>query len=237
MSETNYLLFIDENPVTEEIKNYFYQFNIAVVTQATLTSRPHSPELLTAILIHWSLLKNELEAIHQLYNKYPIPLLIISDFPNEEACIKVLEAGADDFIIKPIYPKALHARIKAINRRVLSKPKKNQQDTEVWIFSNWRLCPSSRQVFNHLTHKELELSAGEYDLLISFLQQPQGILDREFILQASKKNHFNPLDRRIDVQISRLRQKIELDAKNPQLIKTVRNKGYIFTAKVIIIKE
>lgn len=235
--ESTYLLFIDKTPVNEELKNYFNLFNIGIIEQKTITPISYKPKMLTAILIHWSLLKNEVQAIHQLYKTYSMPLLIISDYPNEDVCIKVLEAGADDFIIKPIHPKVLHARINAINRRVLSESEKIKQEKEIFTFTHWRLHPTSRQVFNHITNQELELSAGEYDLLFFFIQEPQRVLNRELLLHISKNGYFNHFDRRIDIQISRLRKKIEIDAKKPKLIKTIRNHGYIFTAPVICIKE
>ena len=96
--------------------------------------------------------------------------------------------------------------------------------------------PASRQVFDE-QNQELQLSVGEYDLLYTFVQQPQRVLDREFLLQVTKNSDLNPFDRRIDVQISRLRQKIEVDTKQPDLIKTIRNGGYMFTAPVTVVKE
>ena len=74
-------------------------------------------------------------------------------------------------------------------------------------------------------------------MLLTFVQQPLQVLDREQLLLTTKNSDLNPFDRRIDVQISRLRQKIEIDAKKPILIKTIRNGGYMFTAEVRIIKE
>ncbi len=232
MAQRSYLLFIDNDPVSEDLKKYFTQFNIEVVQQYQLHHKQNNPGKLVAILIHWSILKNEPQAIHQFYINYPVPILIINDTPNEEACIKVLEAGADDFIIKPLYPRELHARVSAINRRVLRAQQQPECEKEVLTFSNWRLYPASRQVFSD-TNEELSLSAGEYDLLLTFVQQPQRVLDRELLLHVTKHSDLNPLDRRIDVQISRLRQKIEVDAKKPALIKTIRNGGYMFTAQVI----
>lgn len=112
-----------------------------------------------------------------------------------------------------------------------------EQEKEILVFVNWRLYPASRRVFNNENDQELVLSAGEYDLLLTFVQQPQRVLDREHLLQITKNSDLNPFDRRIDVQISRLRQKIEIDAKKPVLIKTIRNGGYMFTAPVTITKE
>lgn len=236
MSQGHYLLFIDETPVNEDLKDYFLKFNLDVVQQNTLHPIHIEKGMPAAILIHWSILKKEPETINQFYSNYPVPLLIINDTPDEHICISMLEAGADDCLTKPLYPRELHARINAISRRVIRAQQKIEHGKDVMMFTNWRLYPASRQVFGD-NNQELQLSAGEYDLLLTFVQQPQRVLDREFLLQITKHSDLNPFDRRIDVQISRLRQKIELDAKKPALIKTIRNGGYMFTARVVTLKE
>lgn len=236
MSQGHFLLVIDPSPVSEELKDYFTKFNLAIVQQKTIYPVHIEQQLPAAILIHWSLLKNEHDIIGQFYNNYPVPLIVINDAGDDETNITILEAGADDYLIKPLYPRELHARIGAISRRVLRAQQKIAHDKDVLMFANWRLYPASRQVFSD-NHKELQLSAGEYDLLLTFVQQPQRVLDREFLLQITKSADLAPFDRRIDVQISRLRQKIEIDAKKPVLIKTIRNGGYMFTARVVTLKE
>ncbi len=236
MSQDHYLLFIDPTPANEDLKDYFLKFNLDIIQQHTLHPIQIEQGMPVAILIHCSLLKQDPKAIHHFYNNYPVPLLVISDIGDEEICVSMLEAGADDCITKPLYPRELHARITAISRRVLRTHQKVDHEKEVIMFTNWRLYPASRQVFGD-NNQELILSAGEYDLLLTFVQQPQRILDREFLLQITKNSDLNPFDRRIDVQISRLRQKIEADAKKPALIKTIRNGGYMFTARVVTLKE
>lgn len=232
MTEHNYLLIIDSTPINQELVDYFANFKLDIAQQKTLYPMDINKCLPHAILINWSLLHNQIETIGEIFKTYPVPLLIVNDAPNDEACIAVLEAGADDFIIKPLYPRELHARITAINRRVIRNLQKNTPGKEVMLFTNLKLYPASRQVFNE-SNQELQLSAGEYDLLLTFLQQPQRVLDREHLLHIAKNSDLNPFDRRIDVQISRLRQKIEIDKKKPALIKTIRNGGYMFTAPVV----
>jgi two-component system OmpR family response regulator len=236
MSQGHYLLFIDPTPVNEDLKDYFLKFNLNIVQQSTLSPIHIEQGIPAAILIHWSILKHEPKKINEFYNTYPVPLLVINDLADENICVSMLEAGADDCIIKPLYPRELHARINAITRRVLRAQQKIEPEKEVIMFTHWRLYPASRQVFDD-NNQELLLSAGEYDLLLTFAQQPRRVLDREFLLQITKNSDLNPFDRRIDVQISRLRQKIELDAKKPALIKTIRNGGYMFTARVVTLKE
>ena len=236
MTHSNYLLIIDPSPISDDLKYYFAQFNLDIVSHSTLDLGYLERGMPSAILIHWSLLQNTPERIGQFYNNYTVPLFIISDKWEEESCINMLEAGADDFMVKPLYPRELHARIGAITRRVIRAQEKLAHGRDVLMFTNWRLYPASRQVFDN-QNQELKLSAGEYDLLITFAQQPQKILDRELLLQITKNSNLTPFDRRIDVQISRLRQKIELDAKKPALIKTIRNGGYMFTPRVVTLKE
>lgn len=236
MSASHYLLLIDTAPVQNDLKDYFAKFNLDIIQQSTLYPIHTEKGLPTGILIQWNILKKEPEIIKQFYNNYPVPLIIISDEPDEESSIAMLEAGADDFMTKPLYPRELHARIGAIARRVLKAQQKIAQGKDVLLFTNWRLYPASRQVF-HENGQELQLSAGEYDLLLAFVQQPQRVLDREFLLQITKNTDLTPFDRRIDVQISRLRQKIEIESKKPALIKTIRNGGYMFTARVVALRE
>lgn len=212
MSQRHYLLFIDNEPVSEELKDYFEKFNLDIIQQKKLFPIHVEKGLPTAILINWSILRTEPEAIEQFYNMYPVPLIVINNKPDEESSVAMLEAGADDFMTKPIYPRELHARIGAISRRVIRAQQKVDHGKEVLMFANWRLYPASRQVFGE-NNEELQLSAGEYDLLLTFVQQPQRVLDREFLLQITKNTDLVPFDRRIDVQISRLRQKIEIDKK------------------------
>lgn len=227
----DYLLIIDTAPVDSDLQFYFAQFNIDIIWTNNLNSLPANQKLPIALLIDYSILKNNPDYINKLYAQYPIPILIISAERDEDFCIRLLEAGADDFLIKPLYPREVHARINAISRRVLHVPIKHESKKEVLSFTHWRIYPSSRQIFDE-HNNELFLSAGEYELLLIFIEHPQKILTREFLLQLTKNSDFNPFDRRIDIQISRLRQKIESDAKRPELIKTIRNGGYLFTAMV-----
>lgn len=230
--ESNYMLFIDIATVEEKLIDYFAKFNLNIVQQDHITEIPADKQAPYAVLIHWSILKDNLKAITYFYDHYTVPILVLDDKADEEACVLALESGADDFLMKPLNPRALHARITAIRRRVSCEPEKNTADKISLTFANWHLTPASRQLFNE-NNQEIVLSAGEYDLLLIFVQRPQRVLDREFLLQVTKNSALNPFDRRIDVQISRLRQKIETDPKKPKLIKTIRNNGYMFTSRVI----
>lgn len=232
-----YLLMIDDAPWDDQLAEYFAKFDYEIVQFHSLSELGKEAEQPSALLINWTLFQTDPPTIESLYHLYPIPLIVISDRNDENICVEMLEAGADDFLIKPLHPRELHARLNAISRRVQRSRQELEQEKEVVLFADWRLYPASRQIFSNTNHQELQLSAGEYDLLLAFIRQPQRVLGREFLLQITKNSDLNPFDRRIDVQISRLRQKIETDAKKPALIKTIRNGGYLFTARVLSIKE
>lgn len=235
LSHHDCILIIDDAPKNVQLEEYFAKFNYQIIYYDNLDQMNESVQP-AALLINCSLIDPGLRAIDLLYHRYSVPLIVISEQKNEEICVKMLEAGADDFLIKPIHPRELHARLGAIGRRVQRSIKDVEQDKEVLVFANWKLYPGSRRLFDE-SYQELVLSAGEYDLLLAFVRQPQQILCREFLLQVTKSSDLNPFDRRIDVQISRLRQKIETDTKRPALIKTIRNGGYLFTSSVISLKE
>jgi len=235
-SKRKYLLVIDSDLNDKLLDEYFAKFDYAIVRSADLNDIINEAELPQALLINWSLFQANTAIVDNLYQRYPVPLIIISDKADEEACVSMLEAGADDFLIKPLHPRELHARINAIIRRVQRSKQEAEPEKEVLLFADWRLYPASRQIFNE-NNEELLLSVGEYDLLLAFVRQPQRVLGREFLLRITKNSNLNSFDRRIDVQISRLRQKIETDTKKPALIKTIRNSGYLFTAEVLAIKE
>jgi two-component system, OmpR family, response regulator len=235
VSHRNYLLIIDDAAKDTQLEDYFAKFDYQIIQQASLSQFQIDVQPV-ALLINSSLMQIESGVINSLYHRFPVPLIVISDNEDEEMCVRVLEAGADDFLVKPIHPRELHARIGAISRRVRRSLKEAEQEKDVFAFANWRLYPGSRQLFDE-NEQELPLSAGEYDLLLAFVRQPQRVLGREFLLQITKSSDLNPFDRRIDVQISRLRQKIETDAKRPALIKTIRNGGYLFTSSVLLVKE
>ena len=158
-----------------------------------------------------------------------MPIIMLTAMGEDTDRIIGLEIGADDYIAKPFNPRELLARIKAILRRTTDEEPKRQQS--VVKFSNWTFDLDGRRLISP-DDLEVTLSAGEYDLLVVFVKQPKVVLSRDQLLDLTKNRSAGPFDRSIDVQISRIRQKIETQPKNPQLIKTVRGGGYVFTSDV-----
>ena len=175
--------------------------------------------------------ENGLSLCKKLNGKYPV--IMLTAMGDETDRIIGLEVGADDYLPKPFNPRELVARIKAILRRTHKESTTTapQLKNEYLCFNQWKLNILSRRLMS-ADDVEVSLSAGEYDLLHAFVQNPQRILSRDELLDITKNRNILPFDRSIDVQISRLRHKIEDDPKKPQLIKTVRGGGYLFTASV-----
>ena len=164
-----------------------------------------------------------------------IPIVMLTAMGEETDRIVGLEMGADDYLAKPFNPRELLARIKAVLRRVGPRaepaPATLAEGRRVAAFSGWRLDLEARELTSPAGLR-VELSGGEYELLAAFVTHPKRVLTRDQLLDLARGREAAPFDRAIDVQVSRLRRKIEADARNPALVKTVRNGGYMFTPEV-----
>jgi two-component system, OmpR family, response regulator len=161
-----------------------------------------------------------------------VPLIMLTAKGDEVDRIVGLELGADDYLVKPFNPRELLARINAVLRRFrqpASAPAgKQSARLRTYLFAGWSLDTLKRE----LTSPDgvvVDLSTGEYDLLMTFLEAPQRVLSREYLLDAARNRSMEPYDRAIDVQVSRVRRKF---GGHANLIKTVRGAGYTFAASV-----
>jgi two-component system OmpR family response regulator len=179
------------------------------------------------------------ELCRKLRQTSQAPIIMVTAVSDEADRIVGLELGADDYVTKPFNPRELLARIKAVLRRVQENGDsyivKSPEGPIKYQFSDWELDKNTRRLVSP-EDMEVTLSAGEYDLLIAFLTHPQRVLNRDQLLDMAKNRAGIPFDRSIDVQVSRLRQKLEIDPKNPEMIKTVRGGGYMLTAEVKVSK-
>ncbi|MEE9251366.1 MAG: response regulator [Alphaproteobacteria bacterium] len=168
----------------------------------------------------------------QLRANSGIPIIMLTAMGEETDRIVGLEMGADDYLPKPFNPRELLARVKAVLRRAQDISTRKHPGGETMLgFAGWKLDLARRR----LESPEaviVQLSAGEFDLLVAFAEHPQRTLNRDQLLDLSRGRDAVPFDRSIDIQVSRLRRKIEADPKEPEIIKTVRGGGYIFTPEV-----
>jgi two-component system OmpR family response regulator len=143
-----------------------------------------------------------------------------------------LEMGADDYLPKPFNLRELLARVKSVLRRIqgAAEPRPAPQRQRV-RFSGWELDLASRELTSP-AGDSVRLTTGEFDLLAVFVSNPSQILSRSRLLDLARSREAGPFDRTIDVQVGRLRRKIEEDPQNPTMIKTVRGGGYTFSPAV-----
>jgi two-component system, OmpR family, response regulator len=161
-----------------------------------------------------------------------MPVLMLTARGDETDRIIGLEMGADDYLPKPFNPRELLARIKVILRRTRSLPPNLQPAPETPIrFAGWLLDTVQRHLVSP-TGVVTPIGGAEYKLLHVFLTHANRVLSREQLLDLSQGREADPLDRSIDVQVSRLRQRLGDDPRQPALIKTVRGEGYVLSAVV-----
>ncbi|MEM9782132.1 MAG: response regulator [Pseudomonadota bacterium] len=168
-----------------------------------------------------------LSICRRLRARSAIPILMLTAKKEDIDRIIGLELGADDYLGKPFNPRELTARIRAILRRAAPAP---DAPAEMLCFDAWRLDTAARALWRE--GRQQTLTSGEYDLLLAFVTHPNRVLSRDWLLEETQDRNAEPFDRSVDVQVSRLRRRLGDDPRAPGLIKTVRNGGYIFTAKV-----
>ena len=159
------------------------------------------------------------------------PILMLTALAEQVDRIVGLEIGADDYVTKPFHPRELVARIRAILRRTRISGAQTRSTMQSFRFAGWRLLPRERQVYNP-EGVRIATTSTEFDILLAFCQNPGRVLSREQLLELTHSGVAGPVERSIDVHVSRVRQKIEPDPREPSLIKTVRLGGYVFTPVV-----
>ena len=165
----------------------------------------------------------------QLRDTTSIPVIMLTAMGSEADRVKGLNTGADDYLSKPLGTQELLARIRAVLRRA-GRPE-GPVKPEVLLFAGWRL-ETARRLLLSPDGVVVELSGAEFGLLTAFLANPNRVLTREALLELGRGRIAGPFDRAIDVQVGRLRRKIETDPRQPGIIKTVRGGGYVLAAEV-----
>lgn len=161
-----------------------------------------------------------------------VPIIMVTAKSEEADRIVGLEIGADDYVTKPFSPRELLARLNAILRRVsVEKGVGRPGAVRAYMFEGWVLDTLKRELTNP-DGIVVDLSTGEYNLLLAFVEQPQKVLSREQLLDAARNRIATGFDRSIDVQISRLRRKLAPGEEDHAMIKTIRGVGYMFAPSV-----
>jgi two-component system, OmpR family, response regulator len=167
-----------------------------------------------------------------------VPVIIVTGKQDEADRVMGLEIAADDYVTKPFSNREVLARIRAVLRRYQARadaaPQSRSTKRRAYRFEGWELNLLARRLTSP-EGQRVELSNGEFNLLLALCEQPQRVLSRDQLLEMSRLHGAEVYDRSIDVQILRLRRKIELDASAPKMIRTERGVGYVFEPQVQVV--
>lgn len=161
-----------------------------------------------------------------------VPILMLTAKSDEIDRVLGLEMGADDYLVKPFGPRELIARIRALLRRSAELPRVSPEAGNKIVFDGFQIDFDTRNVVTP-AGEVLSLTSAEFDLLTCFVKRPRRVLSRETILDFVHGRSADPFDRSVDMLVSRLRKKLDAIQGGEGLITTIRNGGYLFTAKEV----
>ena len=232
--QAHILVVDDDVSIRELIREYLAanDFKVSLAETGADMDRVLSVEMVDLVVLDLKLPDEDGLAIaRRLRESLDIPIIIVTGRKEEVDRVMGLELGADDYVTKPFSQRELLARIKAVLRRTEGKRAKRRGETvRAYKFAGWELNTGTRKL-RAPDGRNVELTNSEYSLLVAFLKAPQRILSRDQLLEASRL-HDDIYDRSIDVQILRLRRKIEESPNQPSLIRTERGAGYYLDTTV-----
>ena len=231
---TRKILIVDDDQKTRTLlKAYLeknqYEVRLAHNGEAFLTEFHRYVDELSLVILDVMLPDTDGFALCKIVRQRSnVPIVMLTASSDETDRVVGLELGADDYIAKPYSPRELLARIKAIHRRTGIE---NATAPRYYRFVGFTLDTVERTV-QEATGELVALTGLDFQLLRYFVEHPGVILDRNVLSEQTRGRDAGPLDRSLDVQISRLRLRLHDDGKQPLLIKTVRGAGYVFSAAV-----
>jgi DNA-binding response OmpR family regulator len=237
MSDTGHILVVDDQKeICEVVQEYLsgegYKVSVANDGNGMRRVMAQSPPVDLVILDLMLPGEDGLTLARSLRETSAVGIIILTGRGETVDRIIGLEMGADDYLPKPFHLRELLARVKSVLRRVQSRGKEKpaQQRTRA-RFAGWNLDLATRELVSP-AGAEVRLTTGEFDLLAAFVNNANQVLSRDRLLDLARNREAGPFDRTIDVQVGRLRRKLEEDPERPTIIKTVRGTGYIFTPSV-----
>jgi len=244
MSSTaqTHILAIDDDPAMRKlVADYLRENNLRVTAVATGAEMAQALDQHAIDLVVLDLrlaAEDGMQLARKLREASTVPIIIVTGKQDEADRVMGLELGADDYVTKPFSPRELLARIRAVLRRYQTArevlPPQGEK-RRAYRFARWELNLGSRRLTSP-NGSRVELTHGEFNLLHAFCAAPQRVLSREQLLDLSRLYGAEVYDRSIDVQVLRLRRKIEPNPAQPQYIKTERGAGYVFSVAVEVLR-
>jgi two-component system OmpR family response regulator len=235
------ILVVDDDPQIRDLLQEYFTSNELRVNVASCGKE------MTGILVDHSIdlvvldrrlgSEDGMVLARKLREESAIPIILLTGVRDEADRIMGLELGADDYLTKPFSPRELLARVRTVLRRTKGEAltETKQGDVRAYRFASFELNMRTRQLSKQQPGGRIDLSNGEFNLLAALLAAPQRILTRDQLLEASHVYDNEVYDRSIDIQVFRLRRKIEIDPSQPQFILTERGVGYMFNSPVEIL--
>jgi two-component system, OmpR family, phosphate regulon response regulator OmpR len=237
MADKGSILVVDDDKdVRDTIRDYFEfcGFDVSVAGDGDgmrniLASRP-----IEIVLMDLNLPGEDgLALTRELRASRPVGVIMLTAAGQTIDRIIGLEMGADDYVPKPFDPRELLARVKSVLRRLRERPKEvptsGEEKPEVVRMGSCTLDLAAHRLYD-ASGGEIPLTSMEFDLLQAFARHPDRVLSREQLLELAHNRDGDVFDRSIDLRIARIRKKIEQDATKPQVLKTVRGAGYMFSS-------
>jgi len=240
-AQQSHILVVDDDPAMRELVSGYLHDNALQVT--AVATGPAMAQALANHVIDLVVLdlrlasEDGMQLARRLREESAMPIIIVTGKTDEADRVMGLELGADDYVMKPFSPRELLARIRAVLRRYQTArevlPARDEK-RRAYRFEGWELNLGSRR----LTSPEggrVELTHAEFNLLQAFCAAPQRVLSRDQLLDLSRLHGAEVYDRTVDVQVLRLRRKLEPDPGRPQYIRTERGAGYVFSVAVQVV--
>lgn len=242
MSDTvqPHILVVDDDPdIRELLEDYLTEnaLRVSVVASGKAMSQVLTDEAIDLVILDLRLAGEDgMAIVRTLRDSSSIPIVMLTGVRDEADRVMGLELGADDYLTKPFSPRELLARIRTVLRRTKGSALTQARERQVraYRFAEFELNLRTRRL-RDLDGRPINLTNGEFNLLAALLGAPQRILTRDQLLEASRVYDNEVYDRSIDVQVARLRRKIEADPSHPRFVVTERGVGYTFNCAVEIL--
>jgi DNA-binding response OmpR family regulator len=236
MSADRHLLVVDDDTgVLDLLRRYFSSqgFDVSVAANGAEMRGALARTTVDLVMLDLGLPGEDgFELTRQLRKSWNGALIIITGRGESVDRVVGLELGADDYVTKPFDLRELLARVRSALRRAAPGAASGDAAGQIVLqFGNFLLDPQSRSL-RTADGDAVALTTGEYELLRVFVDHPNRVLSRDDLMERIHGRNAGPFDRAIDVQVGRLRRKVEFDPGNPELIKSVRGAGYVFSARV-----
>ena len=237
---TTHILVVDDDPQIRSLLNDYLGENGIRVSGAANSEQMMQilgEETIDLIVLDLRLSGEDgMAIVRSLRSQFTIPIVMLTGVRDEADRVMGLELGADDYIVKPFSPRELLARIRSVLRRAHAPVPAADRGREVraYRFGDFELNLRTRRL-KQAGGQQIALTNGEFNLLAALLAAPGRVLTRDQLLEASRMHDNEVYDRAIDIQVLRLRRKIEVDPAQPKYIITERGAGYIFSAIVDVV--